>query len=98
VLFALAVFVEDDVGDLLVLAVDFVGVFVEGIDFDGLAEGVVLTGDVEEGFAGGELVDDLLRRHTGGWGGVEWAEAGGFLCGGAVWICDSGDGLGGWGR
>ena len=98
VLFALAVFVEDDVGDLLVLAVDFVGVFVEGVDFDGLAEGVVLAGEVEEGLAGGELVDDLLGRRACGWGGVERAEASGFLCSGAVWICDSGDGLGGWGR
>ena len=44
VLFALAVVVEGDVGDLLVLAVDAVGVFGEGVDFDGLAEGVVFAG------------------------------------------------------
>ena len=48
VFFALTVLVEGNVGDLLVLAVDAVGVFVEGVDFDCLAEGVVLAGLLEE--------------------------------------------------
>ena len=52
VLLALAVLVEGDVGDLLVLAVDAVGVFGDGVDLDGLAEGVVFAGEVEVGFAG----------------------------------------------
>jgi hypothetical protein len=98
VLFALAVAVEGDVGDLLVLAVDAVSVFGEGVDFDGLAEGVVLAGEVEDGLSRGELFDDLLRGHIGGGRGVEWAEAGGILGGCAVWICDSGDGWGDEGR
>ena len=98
VLFALVVGVEGDVGDLLVLAVDAVGVFGESVDFDGLAEGVVLTGLVEDGLAGGELVDDLLRGHAGGGCGVEWAEAGGVLRGDAVWNRYSGEERGGWGR
>ncbi len=98
VLFALVIGIEGDVGDLLVLAVDAVGVFCEGVDFDGLAEGVVLPGLIEDGFAGGELFDDLLRGHAGGRGGVEGAEAGCVLCGGAVWNCYSGEGLGGRGR
>ena len=51
VLFALAVVVEGDVGDLLVLAVDAVGVFGDGVDFDGLTEGVVVAGLLEGGFA-----------------------------------------------
>ncbi len=38
VFLALAIFVEGDVGDLLVLAVDAVGVFGDGVDFDGLAD------------------------------------------------------------
>lgn len=97
VFFALAFAVEGDVGDLLVLAVDAVCIFGEGVDFDGLAEGVVLAGEVKEGLAGGELFDDLLWRHVGGGRGVEWAETGGVLSG-SVWICDSGDGLGAGGR
>ena len=44
VLGALAVVVEGDVGDLLVLAVGLVGVVGDGVDFDGLAEGVVSRG------------------------------------------------------
>ena len=38
VLLAAAIGGEGDVGDLLVLAVDLAGVFVEGVDLDGLAE------------------------------------------------------------
>ena len=91
VLFALVIGVEGDVGDLLVLAVDAVGVFGESVDFDGLAEGVVLTGLVEDGLAGGELFDDLLRGHAGGRGGIEWAKAGGVLRGDAVWNRYSGE-------
>ena len=90
-LLTLACGVEGDVGNLLVLAVDAVGVFGEGVDFDGLTEGVVLTGLVEDGFAGGELVDDLLRGHAGGRGGIEWAEAGWVLCANAVWNRYSGE-------
>src|SRR5271170_5207458 len=94
VLFALAFAVEGDVGDLLVLAVDAVGVCDEGVDFDCLAEGVVVAREVEDGLAGGGLLDDLRGGRVGGGRGVEWAEAGGILRGGAVWICDSGDGWG----
>ena len=67
---ALAVAGEGDVCGLLVLAVYLVGVFEEGLDFDGLAEGVVLAGEVEFGFARGEFGDDLLRRDAGGGRGV----------------------------
>ena len=95
VLFALAVFVEGDVGDLLVLAVDAVGVFGDGVDFDGLAVGVIFAGLLEGGLALAEFLDDLVGGDAGGRGGVEGAEAGGVLRGGAVWNCDSGEG---WGR
>jgi hypothetical protein len=98
VLLALAFAVEGDVSDLLVLAVDAVGVLDEGVDFHGLTEGVVLAGEIEEGLAGGELFDDLLWGYVRGGRGVERAEAGGILRGGAVWICDSGDGWGDGGR
>ena len=67
--------VEDDVGDLLVFAVDFVGVVVDDVDFDGLAEDVVLAGLGELGFAGAEFRDDLVGGEAGGRGGVELAEA-----------------------
>ncbi len=82
VLFALAVVVEGDVGDLLVLAIDAVGVFGDGVDFDGLAEGVVFAGFGEGGLALAELLDDLFDGDAGGRCGVEWAEARGFLRGG----------------
>jgi len=98
VLFALVVGVEGDVGDLLVFAIDTVGVFGEGVDFYDLAKGVVLPGLVEDRLAGGELFDDLLRGHAGGWGGVEGAEAGWVLCGDAVWNRYSGEGWVGRGR
>ena len=98
VLFALAVVVEGDVGDLLVFAVDAVGVFGDGVDFDGLAEGVVVAGLGEGGFALAEFLDDLFNGDAGGWGGVERAEAGWLLRGGSVWNCDSGEGWGGCGR
>ncbi len=99
VLFALAVLVEGDVGDLLVFAVDAVSVFRERVDFDGLAEGVVFAGLPEDGFPGGEFFDDLLGRHACGRRGVEWAEASGILGGsGGVWNCDSNQGVGWSGR
>ena len=60
VLFALAVFVEGDVGDLLVLAVDAVGVFGDGVDFDGLAVGVIFAGLLEGGLTRAEFLDDLV--------------------------------------
>ncbi len=85
-LFALAVGVEGDVGDLLVFAVNAVGVLGEGIDLDGLAEGVVVAGLFEGGFALAEFLDDLFNGDAGGWGGVEWAEAGWLLRGGASGI------------
>lgn len=72
---ALAVRVEDDVGDLLVFAIDFAGVVVDGVDFDGLAEGVIVAGLGEVGFAGGKFGDDLVDREVLGRGGVERAEA-----------------------
>jgi len=98
VLFAFAGGVEGDVGDLLVFAVDTVGVFGEGIDFDGLTEGVVLSGLIEDGLAGSKLLDDLLRGHAGGWGGIKRAEPSCVLCRGAVWNRYSGEGWGGRGR
>ena len=70
VLFALASLIEGDVGDLLVLAVDAVGVLGESVDLDGLAEGVVLAGFGELGLAGSKLLDDLFGREAGGWGGI----------------------------
>jgi len=74
-LFALAVLVEDDVGDLLVLAVGASVVFGDGLDPDFLAEeDVVLAGEGELGLAGGEFLDDLLGGEAGGWGGIEAAE------------------------
>lgn len=81
VLGALAFLVEGDVGNLLVLAVDAVGVFFERVDFYGLAKGVVLAGLVEEGFAGGELFDDLVGCDADRELGVETAEACGVLIG-----------------
>ena len=95
VLLALAIVVEGDVGDLLVLAVDAVGVLRDGVDFDGLAEGVVFAGLLEFRFAGAEFFDDLLRGHADGRGGIEGAKTGWLLRGGPVRICDSGEG---WGR
>src|SRR5258708_18767471 len=98
VLFAFAVFVEGDVGDLLVLAVDAVVVFGDGVDFDGLAVGVIFAGLLEGGFTLAEFFDDLVGGDAGGRGGVEATEAGGFLRGGSVWNCDTGEGWGGAGR
>jgi hypothetical protein len=79
VLLAAAFGGEGDVGDLLVLAVDLAGVFVEGVDLDGLAEDVVVAGLGELGLAGGEFLDNLVDGEAGGGGGVELAEAGGIL-------------------
>ena len=79
---ALAFAGEGDVSDLLVLAVDLVGVLRDGLDFDGLAEGVILAGGVEVGFAGGEFFDNLRGGEAGGRCWVEWAEASGVLLGG----------------
>ena len=99
VLFALAGVVEGDVGDLLVFAVDAVGFLGDGVDFDGLAEGIVFAGFGEEGFAFAEFFDDLINGVAGGWRGVERTEARGLLrCGGSVWICYGGDGGGRSGR
>jgi hypothetical protein len=70
VLVAFAFAVEGDVGDLLVLAVGLAGVVGDGVDFDGLAEDVVLAGLIEDGLAGGEFLDDLLGGEAGGWSGV----------------------------
>ncbi len=91
-LVAFTIAVKEDIGDLHVFAVGLVGVFRDGVDLDGLAEGIVLARDVEDGFAGGEFGDDLLRRQVGGRGGIERAEAGGLLCLSSVRNCDSGDG------
>ncbi len=74
-LFAGTLLVEDDVGDLLVLADDLAGVEVEVIDFDGLAEAVGVEGVGEFGFAGAELLDDLVGGEARWWGGIELAEA-----------------------
>src|ERR1700678_3796671 len=71
--------VEGDVGDLLVLSVNAVGVFSECVHLHGLAEGVVFASLTEDGLAGGELVDDLLRRGAGGWCGVKRSKAGRLL-------------------
>ena len=73
---ALAFAVEGDVGDLLVLAVDLVGVVVDDVDFDRLAEGVVVAGLGELGFAGAELGDDLVGGDVARRRGVKRAEAG----------------------
>src|ERR1700679_3021462 len=43
--------VEGDVGDLLVLSVDAVGVLGEGVHLPGLAEGVVFAALMEDGLA-----------------------------------------------
>ena len=75
VLLALAVLVEDDVGDLLILAVNLVAVVVDGVDFDGLAEGVVIAGLFEFGLALAELGDDLVDGEVFGRGGIERAKA-----------------------
>ena len=99
VLLALSGVVEGDVGDLLVFAVDAVGFFGDGVDFDGLAEGVIFAGFGEERFSLAECLDDFIDGVAGGGRRVERAEAGGLLsCGGSVWICDSGDGWGCAGR
>ena len=74
-LLALAVVVEGDVCDLLVFTVDAVGVLGDGVDFDGLAEGVVFAGFGEERLAFAEFFDDLISGEAGGGCGVERAEA-----------------------
>ena len=45
------------------------------VDFDRLAEGVVVTGLGELRLAFGELGYDLVGRDAGGWRGVELAES-----------------------
>jgi len=84
--------VEDDVCDLLVLAVDFFCVVEDGLYFDGLTEDELLTGFGEGGLSLAELLDDLVRSHAGGCGGVEGTKAGGLGVGrsGGVLISDSG--------
>ena len=74
----LAILVKDDVGDLLVLPVDFAGVTVEGVDLDRLAEDVAVTGLGKVGLALAHLGDDLFRREVLGRAGIERAEA--LLC------------------
>ena len=81
VFFALTVLVEGDVGDLLVFAIDSVGVFRDGVDFDSLSEGVVFAGLFEDRLSGAEFLDDLLGRRASGRRRVERAEAGGVLGG-----------------
>ena len=76
VLVAAAVRGEGDVSDLLVLAVDLVGVFGEGVHLDRLAEGVTFAGFAEGGFTLTEFSDDLLGGETGWGGGVEGAGGG----------------------
>lgn len=63
-LLTFSVFVEGDVGDLLVFTIDSIGVFGEGVDFDGLAVGVVFPGLLEGGFALAEFFDDVSRRYA----------------------------------
>src|SRR6266702_6795488 len=65
VLFALALAIEGDVGDLLILTVDLPGIVVDRVDFDRLAEGIVLAGLGEFGFACGEPGNDLLGGGAG---------------------------------
>ena len=98
VLFALAGIVEGDVSDLLVLAVDAVGVFGDGIDFDALAESVIFPGLREERLPLAEFLNDLFDGDAGGWRRVERPEAGGLLRCCSVRIWDSGEGWRGGGR
>ena len=72
---ASTVFVEADVGDLVILAVGTVIVVVDGLHLYVLAEGVVLAGLGEDGLFGGETFDDLLGRDAGWWSGIDFAEA-----------------------
>src|SRR6185437_9578017 len=73
-LLALAGFIEGNVGDLLVLAVDLIGI-VEGVDFDRLAVDVVFPGGGKLSFASAEFGDDLGGRDSGGRSRIEFAEA-----------------------
>ena len=66
------------VGDLLVLA-DGLAVVVERMNFDALAEGIFAPDGLDFLFFGGEALNDLLRRHALGEGGVEFAFAA-ILC------------------
>jgi len=75
VFFALAGVGEGDVCDLLVLAVDAVGVFGDGVDFDGLAIGVVFAGFGEERLALAEFLDDFVYGDASGRRGIERSEA-----------------------
>jgi len=75
VLDAVAVVGEGDVGDLVVLAVGLVGVVGEGVEFDVLAEGVLVACGGEGGLALAHFFDDLGDGGVGGGGGVEGAEA-----------------------
>lgn len=81
VLFAMAGFVEADVGDLVILAVGAPGVVGDGVEFHVLNEGVFVARGGEGGLTLAHLVDDLGDGDAGGRGGVEWAEALGCVLG-----------------
>ncbi len=91
-LFAAAVLVEDNIGDLQIFAIHFVGVLGDGVDLHGLAIGIALAGIGEGGFASAKLLDDLLGRDAAGRRGIERAEAGDALRL-AGRICYSGEGV-----
>ena len=86
---------EDDVGDLLVFAVGFAGVVVDGVDLDGLAEGVLVARGVEGGLAGAEFFDQRGGGEAVGQRrGIERAEAALLrCCGRAVSIWDRREGM-----